>query len=90
MRGQGRERGRRRGYQRAQQREHLQKQSSLGEARRGNLTKESDLQLREGWAALCGQSGPAVGGGGMKEKEMERGEGQEEGEGAVPSNSMVL
>lgn len=54
-----------------------------------NLATESDLQLREGWAALCGQSWPAVGGGGMKEKEMERGEGQE-GEGAVPSNSMVL
>lgn len=41
-----------------------------------NLATESDLQLREGWAALRGQSWPAVGGGGMKEKEMERGEGK--------------
>lgn len=53
-----RERRWRKGYQRAQQREHLQKQSSHGEAPRENLTKESDLQFRgrlggSPWAVLA-------------------------------------
>lgn len=41
--GRRRERGRGRGYHSAQQPEHLQKQSSLGEARRENLTKQSEF-----------------------------------------------
>lgn len=61
-----------------QQQAHLHKQPSHGEASGKTLLR--DLQLRESWAALRGQSWPAVGGGGMKGKAMEKG-GRARGEG---------
>ena len=84
------ERGRGKGYRSARQQEHLQKQPSPGGAARENLTKESDLQLREAWAAHGRQSWAALGGeeGGGDEgkRDGKGGKGRGRGRGAVPSN----
>lgn len=46
------------GYQSAQQQEHLQKQSSPGEAPRENRTKEGDSPLPEAGPLAVGSPGP--------------------------------